>query len=67
MRTVASSPRLDSTDFVHPAFGVLEQFVDQLHWVPVLAHSAGALETSVPTLSPLTILSMLLSSPMLKT
>ncbi len=67
MRTVASSPRLDSTDFRHAALGVLEQLVDQLHWILVLTRAAGALETSVPTLSPQTILSMLPSSPMLKT
>ena len=34
VRTVASSPRLDSTDLSIRLLGVLEQFVDQLHWFP---------------------------------
>ena len=41
MRTVASSPRVDSTDFAIRSLASVEQFVDQLHWFRVLAQVGG--------------------------
>ena len=67
MRTVASSPRLASTDFsIRPLASSSNSSISSTSSAPP-NYSAGALETSVPTFSPLTILSMLLSSPTLKT
>ena len=54
MRTVANSWRVASIDLPMRVAGVLEQVVDHV-------------ATSVPTRSPQTIRSMLLSSDMLKT
>ena len=51
----------------HPALRVCEQFVDHLHRSRAPHSAAGPLETSVPTFSPETILSMFVSSAMLKT
>ena len=66
MRTVASSPRLDSTDFAIRVLGVCQQFVSDCHG-RFLSRREGPLDTNVPTVSPLTILSMFSSSAMLKT